>query len=73
MRVIAIGSRSDADALAPGASRLPASQHAAAMAAAASSLDLIIDTVAVKHDINPYTAVLDIDGTAVSLLYWFNN
>jgi uncharacterized zinc-type alcohol dehydrogenase-like protein len=55
----------EADALALGASRLLASQDAAAMAAAASSMDLIIDTVPVKHDINPYTALLDVDGTLV--------
>jgi uncharacterized zinc-type alcohol dehydrogenase-like protein len=54
-----------ADALALGASRLLASGDAAAMAAAASSMDLIIDTVPVKHDINPYTALLDVDGTLV--------
>ena len=34
-----------------------------AMKAATSSLDLIIDTVPVKHDINPYIPLLDIDGT----------
>jgi uncharacterized zinc-type alcohol dehydrogenase-like protein len=54
-----------ADALALGASRLLASSDDAAMAAAASSMDLIIDTVPVKHDINPYTALLDVDGTLV--------
>ena len=30
---------------------------------AAASLDLIIDTVPVKHDINPYVPLLDVDGT----------
>ena len=35
------------------------------MAKAASSLDLIIDTVPVKHDLNPYMPLLDIDGTLV--------
>jgi uncharacterized zinc-type alcohol dehydrogenase-like protein len=55
----------EADALALGASRLLASQDEAAMAAAASTMDLIIDTVPVKHDINPYTVLLDVDGTLV--------
>jgi uncharacterized zinc-type alcohol dehydrogenase-like protein len=45
--------------------RPPACSSDAAMAAAASSMDLIIDTVPVKHDINPYTALLDVDGTLV--------
>ena len=36
-----------------------------AMAAAASGFDLIIDTVPVKHDLNPYLPLLDIDGTLV--------
>ena len=33
--------------------------------AAAASFDLIIDTVPVKHDLNPYLPLLDIDGTLV--------
>ena len=33
------------------------------MAKAAASFDLIIDTVPVKHDINPYLPLLDVDGT----------
>lgn len=35
------------------------------MTKAASSLDLIIDTVPVKHDVNPYIPLLDIDATLV--------
>jgi len=35
------------------------------MAGAASSFDLIIDTVPVKHDVNPYLPLLDVDGTLV--------
>ena len=35
------------------------------MTAAGSSLDLIIDTVPVRHDVNPYTPLLDVDGTLV--------
>ena len=35
------------------------------MAKAESSFDLIVDTVPVKHDINPYIPLLDVDGTLV--------
>lgn len=55
----------EADALALGADRLLVSSDTAAMAEAASSLDLIIDTVPVKHDVNPYLPLLDVDGTLV--------
>lgn len=52
-----------ADARALGADRLLISSDAAAMAAAASSFDLIVDTVPVKHDLSPYIPLLDVDGT----------
>lgn len=55
----------EADALALGADRLLVSSDPAAMAQAASSFDLIIDTVPVKHDINPYVPLLDVDATLV--------
>jgi alcohol dehydrogenase (NADP+) len=55
----------EADALSLGADRLLVSSDADAMTAAASSLDLIIDTVPVKHDINPYVPLLEVDGTLV--------
>lgn len=55
----------EADALALGADRLLVSSDAEAMAKAASRFDLIIDTVPVKHDINPYVPLLDVDGTLV--------
>lgn len=54
-----------ADALNLGAERLLISSDAAAMAHAASSFDLIIDTVPVKHDITPYLSLLDVDATLV--------
>ena len=54
-----------ADALALGADRLLVSSDAKAMAKAASRFDLIIDTVPVKHDINPYVPLLDVDGALV--------
>jgi uncharacterized zinc-type alcohol dehydrogenase-like protein len=55
----------EADALALGAKRLLVSSDPAAMQAAGSSFDLIIDTVPVRHDLNAYTPLLDIDGTLV--------
>ena len=54
-----------ADALALGADRLLVSSDVDAMAKAASSFDLIVDTVPVHHDLNPYMPLLDIDGTLV--------
>jgi len=53
------------DALALGADRFLVSGDEAEMAAAASRFDLIIDTVPVRHDLNPYLPLLDIDGTLV--------
>jgi len=55
----------ETDALALGADRLLVSTDEQVMAKAASCFDLIIDTVPVKHDINPYIPLLDIDGTLV--------
>jgi uncharacterized zinc-type alcohol dehydrogenase-like protein len=55
----------EADALALGAKAILVSTDEEAMAQAANSFDLIIDTVPVKHDINPYLPLLDIDGTLV--------
>jgi uncharacterized zinc-type alcohol dehydrogenase-like protein len=54
-----------ADARALGADALLVSSDAEAMAAAASRFDLIIDTVPVRHDINPYLPLLEVDGTLV--------
>lgn len=53
----------DADHL--GADALLISTHEDAMKQAVNSFDLIIDTVPVKHDLNPYTPLLDIDGALV--------
>ena len=63
--VISRSKAKEADALALGADRLLASSDTKAMAAAASGFDLIIDTVPVKHDINPYLPLLDVDSTLV--------
>jgi uncharacterized zinc-type alcohol dehydrogenase-like protein len=54
-----------ADALALGAEQLLVSTDPAAMKKAASTFDIIIDTVPVKHSIDPYMPLLDIDGTLV--------
>ncbi|MBS7670277.1 NAD(P)-dependent alcohol dehydrogenase [Croceicoccus gelatinilyticus] len=51
----------DADEL--GANAFLLSSDEEAMAKAANGFDVIIDTVPVDHDINPYLPLLDIDGT----------
>ncbi|WP_372399923.1 NAD(P)-dependent alcohol dehydrogenase [Azospirillum sp. HJ39] len=53
------------DARALGAAALLVSTDDDAMAKAANGFDLIIDTVPVKHDLNPYMPLLDVDGTLV--------
>jgi uncharacterized zinc-type alcohol dehydrogenase-like protein len=53
----------EADALALGADAVLISSDDEAMANAKNSFDLIIDTVPVSHDLNPYIPLLDIDGT----------
>ncbi|NEX94306.1 NAD(P)-dependent alcohol dehydrogenase [Caulobacter sp. 17J65-9] len=55
----------EADALALGVDALLVSTDEEAMAEAASSMDLIIDTVPVKHALDPYLPLLDVDGTLV--------
>jgi uncharacterized zinc-type alcohol dehydrogenase-like protein len=55
----------EADALELGANRLLVSSDADAMASSANSFDLIIDTVPVKHALDPYIPLLDVDGTLV--------
>jgi uncharacterized zinc-type alcohol dehydrogenase-like protein len=55
----------EADAKELGAHALLVSSDADAMKAAANSLDLIIDTVPVKHSLDAYLPLLDIDGTLV--------
>lgn len=52
-------------ALELGADRLLVSSDANAMKRAASSFDLIVDTVPVEHDLGPYVPLLDVDGTLV--------
>lgn len=61
--VISRSTRKEADARASGAKGILASTDAEAMKAAGSSFDLIIDTVPVKHSVDAYTPLLDVDGT----------
>jgi len=56
-----------ADARALGAQNVVVSTDPSAMDALRSALDVIIDTVAVEHDLAPYIAALDLDGTIYSL------
>lgn len=53
------------DAAKLGAHHALVSTDSAQMDAAKNSFDLIIDTVPVQHDVNPYMPLLDIDGTLV--------
>jgi uncharacterized zinc-type alcohol dehydrogenase-like protein len=53
------------DAQALGANALLLSSDEEAVAKAANSFDLIIDTVPVKHDLDLYIPLLDVDGTLV--------
>jgi uncharacterized zinc-type alcohol dehydrogenase-like protein len=52
-----------------GADRVVVSSEEEAMSAVASSLALVIDTVSVAHDLNPYLATVALDGTLCSLGY----
>lgn len=63
--VISRDDRKRADALALGADDFIVANDEAAMRSNASSFDLIIDTVPVKHDVMPYVGLLDIDATLV--------
>ncbi len=53
----------EADAKELGAHAFLVSSDDAAMAEAASTFTLIIDTVPVKHELDPYLPLLDVDGT----------
>lgn len=63
--VITTSESKSADARALGAQHVLISKDAGAMKAALSSMDLIIDTVPVAHDLTPYIKLLDIDGSLV--------
>lgn len=65
---VTVISRNDskrAEALSLGADEVLVSGDTTAMQAKASTLDLIIDTVPVKHDVTLYMSLLDNDGTLV--------
>jgi uncharacterized zinc-type alcohol dehydrogenase-like protein len=55
------------DAKALGAQGVVVSTDSSAMDAHRGALDVIIDTVAVEHDLAPYIAALDLDGIVYSL------
>lgn len=63
--VISRSTDKEDEAKAIGAKGILSSRDEKALEAAASSFDLILDTVPVKHDFNTYTPLLDIDGTHV--------
>jgi alcohol dehydrogenase (NADP+) len=69
VRVISRSPAKTADAMALGADGVLVSSDADAMAKAASSFDLIIDTVPVVHDVNAYVPLLDIDATMAMVGY----
>lgn len=54
-----------AEARSLGADHVLISTSAEAMAAAASSFDVIIDTIPVGHDVSPYVGLLDVEGALV--------
>ncbi len=60
--VISRSASREAEAKRLGADNLLVSSDPVAMEKALNSFDLIIDTVPVRHDINPYIPLLDIDG-----------
>ena len=63
--VITTSESKSADAHALGAHQVLVSKDDEAMQSASSSMDLIIDTVPVAHDLAPYIKLLDIDGSVV--------
>lgn len=56
-----------ADAERLGADHVVVSTDPEAMRAARGSLDVVLDTVAVEHELGPYLRALDLDGTLFSL------
>jgi alcohol dehydrogenase (NADP+) len=60
----------EANALELGADRLRVSSGEEAMAELQSGFDLIIDTVPVQHEVNPYVSLLAVDGALVMVGYF---
>lgn len=54
-----------AEARSLGADHVVVSTSAEEMAAAAASLDVIIDTIPARHDVTPYLGLLDVEGVLV--------
>lgn len=65
--VMTTSAAKSADATRLGASHVVVSADPAAMQASAGRLDLILNTVSVPHDLNPYLRTLSRDGTMVLL------
>ncbi len=63
--VISRSNAKEKEAKRSGATSLLVSTDKEAMKKAASSFDLILDTVPVKHNVDAYTRLLDVDGTLV--------
>lgn len=63
--VISRSKRKEDEAKALGAKGILASTDEQEMQDAANSLDLIVDTAPVKHDVTPYMPLLDVDGSLV--------
>jgi len=61
--VLSRSTKKEEEAKAIGAKGILASTDKDAMKAARNSLDLIIDTVPVQHNVDAYTPLLDVDGT----------
>merc|ERR1712000_431858 len=61
--VLSRSTKKEEEAKAIGAKGILASTDSDAMKAARNSLDLIIDTVPVQHNVDAYTPLLDVDGT----------
>jgi alcohol dehydrogenase (NADP+) len=60
----------EANVLELGADRLCVSSDEEAMAELQSGFDLIIDTVPVQHEVNPYVSLLAVDGALVMVGYF---
>lgn len=65
--VISRGDKKKDKAFAIGADHYVDSKDKGAMMAASASLDLILDTVPVQHEVVPYMSLLDVNGTHVIL------
>ncbi|NQD60138.1 NAD(P)-dependent alcohol dehydrogenase [Enterobacter sp. CM29] len=63
--VISRSRNKEKEAITLGAKGILASTDQAELEKAASSFDVIIDTAPVKHDVNTFTPLLDVDGTLI--------